>query len=161
MRGRRWLWLAAFVVVLDHLSKFLASSHLVYAQAVPVFPGLNLTLLHNTGAAFSFLAGAGGWQRWLFALLAVGVSFYLIVLLRSPEPQPPGYRLGLSLILGGAIGNLLDRLVLGYVIDFIQVYYQQWIFPAFNFADSAITVGAGLLILSGFRTVERVPAANP
>jgi signal peptidase II len=147
---RGWLALAALVIVLDQLTKQGAAHWLVYGQPVPIVPSLNFTLLHNTGAAFSFLAGAAGWQRWFFSALALGVSVYLVVLLRAPAPSSHAHRAGLSLVLGGALGNLIDRLCLGYVVDFIQVYYQTWYFPAFNVADSAITVGAGLLIVSTF-----------
>ncbi len=145
---RAWLALAVTVVGLDQLTKILASHWLIYAQPRAVLPGLNLTLLHNPGAAFSFLANEGGWQRWFFSALALGVSAYLVVLLRAASS--PVYRGGLSLILGGALGNLIDRMRLGYVVDFIQVYYQTWRFPAFNLADSAITLGAALLIYSTF-----------
>ena len=155
---RAWLALAAGVVVVDHITKFIASRGLSYDQPVPVLPGFNLTLLHNSGAAFSFLAEAGGWQRWLFSALALGISLYLVVLLRASSP--PAHRGGLSLILGGAIGNLIDRINLGYVVDFIQVYYKTWFWPAFNVADSAITLGAGLLIYSTFRAQPSASAAK-
>ncbi len=155
---RAWLALAAGVVVVDHITKFIASRGLSYDQPVPVFPGFNLTLLHNSGAAFSFLAEAGGWQRWLFCALALGISLYLVVLLRASSA--PAYRGGLSLILGGAIGNLIDRINLGYVVDFIQVYYKTWFWPTFNVADSAITLGAGLLIYSTFRAQPSANAAK-
>lgn len=154
---RGWLTLAMVVIALDQLTKFAATQWLSYDQPVPVAPCLNLTLLHNPGAAFSFLAGADGWQRWLFSILAIGVSAYLVMLLRDPAPAALSYRMGLSLILGGALGNLIDRLHLGYVVDFVQVYYEAWFFPAFNLADSAITVGAGLLILG---TLTGPPAGD-
>lgn len=142
----RWLGVAAGVVALDQATKILASRALIYGAPLPVLPSFNLTLLHNPGAAFSFLADANGWQRWLFTGLALGVSAYLVVLLRTSEPQTAGYRAGLSLILGGALGNLIDRVLYGHVVDFIQVYYRDWYFPAFNVADAAITIGAALLI---------------
>jgi signal peptidase II len=141
-----WLGLAAGIMGMDQATKILASRALTYGTPLPVLSGFNLTLLHNPGAAFSFLADADGWQRWLFTALALGVSAYVVVLLRAPGAHPPGYQAGLSLILGGAIGNLIDRLLHGHVVDFIQVYYRSWYFPAFNVADSAITVGAVLLI---------------
>ncbi len=155
---RRWLALAMMVVGLDQLTKSLASQWLFYAQPQAVLPGFNLTLLHNPGAAFSFLANEGGWQRWLFSALALAVSFYLVVLLRAASS--PVYRGGLSLILGGALGNVIDRMRLGYVVDFIQVYYRTWSFPAFNLADSAITLGAVLLICSTFVAPPRANAAK-
>lgn len=146
-----WLFLAVLLLAADQATKFLAEHWLTYNQPVPVFPSFNFTLLYNRGAAFSFLAGADGWQRWLFSGLAVGVSLYLVSLLRDPAPAPRTYRAGLALILGGAVGNLIDRVRLGHVIDFIQVYHGTWFFPAFNVADSGITVGAGLLILCTLR----------
>lgn len=145
---RAWLAVSGAVVVLDQITKFIASHWLIYNQPLAVMPGFNLTLLHNPGAAFSFLADAGGWQRWFFAGLALAVSVYIVVLLRAASPL--AHRGGLSLILGGALGNLIDRIHLGYVVDFIQVYYQTWYWPAFNIADSAITSGAVLLIYSAF-----------
>ena len=110
-------------------------------------PSFNLLLTYNTGAAFSFLAGAGGWQRWFFLGLGSLVSIGLIVWLRRLKPTETRLATALALILGGAIGNLIDRAWLGQVIDFIQIYYQHWYWPAFNLADSAITVGAALLVL--------------
>ncbi len=147
----RWLWLSALVVVLDQLSKWLAQHYLQLHQPVPVTPMFNLTLMYNTGAAFSFLSDAGGWQRWFFTALAMVVSIVLIVWLRRLPSGERGQALGLSLIIGGAIGNLIDRLLLGHVVDFIQVYYDVYYWPAFNLADSAITVGAVLLIALSFR----------
>lgn len=144
-----WIWLAvsAIVILLDWHTKSLASDALELYRPVEVFPWLNITLAHNYGAAFSFLSDAGGWQRWFFIVLASGISLFLLVwLLRLPR-QEWLTALGLSMILGGAIGNLIDRIVLGYVVDFIDVYYQQWHYPAFNVADSAITCGVVLLLL--------------
>ncbi|WP_409523606.1 signal peptidase II [Nitrincola sp. MINF-07-Sa-05] len=142
----RWLWLTLLVVVLDLVSKYAAVEHLVYAQSVPILPFFDLTLLYNYGAAFSFLAGAGGWQRWFFTLIAVAVSIALLVWLRTTPARQWWVGCALALILGGALGNLYDRIVHGYVVDFISVHYGGWYFPAFNIADSAITVGAVLLI---------------
>lgn len=142
-----WLWLAAVIVVLDLGTKYLASTYLSYAEPNPVLPFFDLTLLHNTGAAFSFLSEAGGWQRWFFVGIAVAVSAALIIwLARSPRKL---WWLGIALasILGGAIGNLYDRAVHGYVVDFISVHYENYFFPAFNIADTAITIGAVVLIL--------------
>ena len=146
---RLWLVLALALCLLDQLTKWLASVHLEYAVPVAVVPGFNLTLLHNTGAAFSLFNDADGWQRWLFSGIAVVVGVVVVVwlsLLRETERWAP---CALALILGGAVGNLIDRLHHGYVIDFIQIYYERWSWPAFNLADSAITVGALMLILRG------------
>ncbi|MBI2801514.1 MAG: lipoprotein signal peptidase [Gammaproteobacteria bacterium] len=133
------------VIVADQATKGWAAMALAYGQPRAIFPSFNLTLLHNQGAAFSVLATAAGWQRWVLSALALGVSAYLVTVLNSAQTMSRLYRCGLSLILGGALGNLIDRVVHGYVVDFIQVYYDHWYFPAFNLADSAITVGACLL----------------
>lgn len=148
MAARRWYWwLSGSVIVLDQVTKFLAETLLTFHQPVPVLPSFNLLLTYNTGAAFSFLAGASGWQRWFFLGLGSLVSIGLIVWLRRLKPTETRLATALALILGGAIGNLIDRAWLGQVIDFIQLYYQRWYWPAFNLADSAITVGAALLVL--------------
>jgi signal peptidase II len=146
-----WLWLGISLVVvwLDWHSKQMASASLELYRPQEIFSWLNMTLAHNYGAAFSFLSDAGGWQRWFFIVLTVSVSLVLLVwLLRLPRSE---WRIGLSLglIIGGALGNLIDRVQLGYVVDFIDVYYRNWHFPAFNVADSAITVGVALLLLDG------------
>jgi signal peptidase II len=146
-----WLMLAAVVVVLDQLTKFGASAMLNYAEPVAIFPGLNFTLAHNTGAAFSLLSEASGWQRWFFAAIALVVSVVITAWLRQIGDGELWLPLALSLILGGAIGNFIDRLNFGYVVDFIQVYYKTWYWPAFNIADSAICVGAVVLVLSGWQ----------
>ena len=144
----RWYWwLSGSVIALDQITKFLAETLLTFHQPVPVLPSFNLLLTYNTGAAFSFLADAGGWQRWFFLGLGLLVSIGLIVWLRRLKPTETRLATALALILGGAIGNLIDRAWLGQVIDFIQLYYQHWYWPAFNLADSAITVGAVLLVL--------------
>ncbi len=138
------------MVLLDQYTKTLATESLVYARPVEVFSWFNLTLQHNTGAAFSFLSDAGGWQRWFFTVVAVVISGVLTVwLFMAPRAH---WLLGLSLalILGGAVGNVWDRVALGYVVDFISVHYQGWYFPAFNIADSAITVGAICMLLDSF-----------
>jgi signal peptidase II len=115
-----------------------------------LLPGFNLTYVHNTGAAFSFLSQAGGWQRWLFAGLAVVMSSIITVWLLRLQKHETFMAAALSLILGGAIGNLIDRVAYGYVIDFLDVYYQDWHWPAFNIADSAICIGVGLMLLESF-----------
>ena len=143
----KWLWLSGLVVVLDLASKALMSSVLELHQALPIFPGFNLTLRHNPGAAFSFLSDASGWQRWFFALIAALVSVAIVLCLKRLSAQQRWLAVALALILGGALGNLWDRITLGYVVDFIEVYYRQWYWPAFNVADSAISVGAVILVL--------------
>jgi signal peptidase II len=117
---------------------------------MPVMPFLNITYVHNTGAAFSFLSSAGGWQRWFFVVIAVVAVVILTVWLKRLEPDEGWLALSLSLILGGAIGNLYDRIAYGYVIDFLDTYYQQWHWPVFNIADSAISVGVVILLLDTF-----------
>ncbi|KGK41469.1 signal peptidase [Nitrincola sp. A-D6] len=143
----RWLGLTLLVVLLDLGSKWLATDMLVYARPVPLLPFFDLTLLHNPGAAFSFLAGAGGWQRWFFVGITLMISGVLLVWLKRTPAQQWWMRLALALILGGALGNLYDRMLHGYVVDFISLHYGGWYFPAFNLADSAITVGAAILII--------------
>ena len=146
----KWLWLSLLVMVLDQLTKYMASTLLSYYQPVAVMPMFNFTLMHNTGAAFSFLRDAGGWQRWFFSIIAIGVSIFLALWLKRLTVQEKLQAIALSLILGGAIGNVIDRVLLGYVVDFLDVYYDQWHFPAFNIADSAITIGAALIIYDSF-----------
>ncbi len=146
----KWLWLAAVIVVLDLGTKSLATNMLEYAISVPVLPFFNFTLLHNTGAAFSFLANAGGWQRWFFAVLAVVISGMLVKWLATLKSDK-WLAIAIALVLGGALGNLYDRVVLGYVVDFLHFYWGNYHFPAFNLADSAITVGAIMMALDIFR----------
>jgi signal peptidase II len=153
----RWLWLSAVVVVLDLATKAIVSDTFRYGEVREVTSFFNLVLVHNTGAAFSFLAGAGGWQRWFFTAVAVVISAVLVWMLRKPETGTL-LSLGLALVLGGALGNLYDRVTLGYVVDFIQVHAGGWYFPAFNVADSAITVGVALLIWDSIRPAARTPA---
>ena len=146
----QYLWLSLTVLVLDLYTKYLASSQLEYAIPVPVIPHFNLTLLHNTGAAFSFLASESGWQRWFFILLASGVSMALVrwvYVLKNDR----WLAVALCLVLGGALGNLYDRITLGYVVDFLHLYWDDFHFPALNIADSAISVGAAMLVLDLFR----------
>lgn len=148
----KWLWLSAFTVILDQLTKYIAESELILHKPLPLFPGFNFTLMYNKGAAFSFLSDAGGWQRLLFVALSTVISFFLLFWLKqivNDEKQKKNYllQIAIAFILGGAIGNLIDRALTGEVVDFIQVYYASYYFPAFNIADSAITLGAGLLIL--------------
>ncbi len=151
----RWLWLSALVVVADQASKqFIAASMSLY-DSIPVVPFLRLTYVHNTGAAFSFLSDAGGWQRWLFAGLAIVIGAIIAVWLGRLEQRQKLLAVSLALILGGAVGNLIDRLVYGYVIDFIDVYYQAWHWPAFNVADAAISIGVALMLLDSLLDGQR------
>lgn len=151
-----WLAVVLAIVALDLWTKSLASTHLVLYRPQAVTPWLNLTLAHNDGAAFSFLAGASGWQRWFLSAVAMGISAVLLVwLARQPTPA----RLlpsALVLVLGGAIGNLIDRLRYGYVVDFIDLHVAGWHWPAFNVADAAIVLGVILLLVDGF-----VPHGRP
>lgn len=147
----KWLWLSLLVIVLDQLSKYVVSNFLRLYETVAVLPFFSITLLHNPGAAFSFLAGAGGWQRWLFTLIALVVSIAIIVWLERLPAADKWQAAALSLILGGALGNVMDRLRLGYVVDFLDFYYQQWHWPPFNVADSAITVGVAILLMTTLR----------
>jgi signal peptidase II len=150
LQNLKWLWLSLFVVVADLVTKLLAERYLDFHVPVPVVPSFNLMLTYNPGAAFSFLSQAGGWQRWFFIVVAVVVIIILIVWLCRLARSERWLACGLALIVGGALGNLWDRVAYGHVIDFIQVYYQQWYFPAFNVADSAITVGAVMVIIDAF-----------
>ena len=145
----KWLGLSALVVFLDQFTKLWVSRSFAYGENLAVTEFFNLVLVHNRGAAFSFLSGAGGWQRWFFSVIAVLASGWMIWLLRKHR-QDPLFCFALSLILGGALGNLIDRVAYGYVVDFLDFYWQMYHFPAFNVADSAVTCGAALLIWDGF-----------
>jgi len=149
-----WLWLSLLVLVLDQASKVYFEGALSLYQQIVVIPDyFSWTLAYNTGAAFSFLADSSGWQRWLFALIALVVSAVLVVWLKRLGRGETWLAIALALVLGGALGNLYDRIVLGHVVDFILVHWQnRWYFPAFNLADSAITVGAVMLALDMFKS---------
>lgn len=144
--GLKWLALSALLVVLDQWTKVIAVGALEYLSPVAVFPGLNWTLVHNEGGAFSFLSNHSGWQRWFFLVVASVVTLVLVEWLRRTAARAWVLCLPLSLLIGGAVGNLIDRARLGYVIDFVDVYYGTWHWPAFNVADSGITVGIVMLI---------------
>jgi|TARA_B110001469_G_C9551227_1_gene273514 signal peptidase II len=146
----KWLWLSSLLIVLDQASKWFMVSWLSLYETVAVIPFFNLTMAHNTGAAFSFLAQAGGWQRWFFVGLTVIISTGLIIWLKKLSAAAKLEAISISMILGGAIGNVIDRLCHGYVIDFLDVYYGSYHWPTFNIADSAIVVGAALLIIDSF-----------
>ncbi|MEJ2060205.1 MAG: signal peptidase II [Gammaproteobacteria bacterium] len=144
----RWLWLSFAVIVLDQLTKQAALAWLQPGLPVSVIPGFfNWNLMFNTGAAFSFLSAAGGWQRWFFIMLALVVSAIIVIWLRRLKPGEGWMALGLALVLGGALGNVIDRVLRGHVVDFIQWYFRSYYWPTFNLADSAITVGATILVL--------------
>ncbi|PCJ31173.1 MAG: signal peptidase II [Gammaproteobacteria bacterium] len=147
----KYLWLTGFIIAADQLSKWLMVDWLSLYETVAVVPFFNLTMAHNPGAAFSFLADGSGWQRWFFVILAGGVSIVLLVWL-AKYVSSKVEAVSISLILGGAIGNVIDRLYYGYVIDFLDVYYGSYHWPAFNIADSAIVIGAALLIMDSFRS---------
>lgn len=144
-----WLLLAFALVVLDQYTKHLAVSHIEQGASVPILPFFSLVLTYNTGAAFSFLAAASGWQRWFFVAIALGASA-LIVWMLYKHRENTFLCIGLMLILSGAIGNLIDRLTVGAVVDFILLYWRQYHWPAFNVADSCISVGAAIVIWDGF-----------
>jgi signal peptidase II len=146
----KWLWISLGVIVLDQASKQIAETLLTPHQPVNLLPFFDWYLTYNAGAAFSLLADAGGWQRWLFTAIAIVISFFIVQWLRKLPDEEILTALSLSLILGGAIGNLIDRILLGHVIDYIQVWLGSYPFPAFNIADAAISVGAALLLLSSF-----------
>jgi len=155
-----WLWLSILVVLLDQVTKQAAESFLLLHKALAVMPGFNLTLMYNEGAAFSFLSQAGGWQRWFFIVLSSVISIALFIWLQQLQKSGAAQNqkiltAGIALILGGAVGNLIDRILFGHVIDFIQVYYATLYWPAFNIADSAITLGAGFLIIDMFQQHAR------
>jgi signal peptidase II len=152
----RWLVLSVAVIVLDQAAKEAIVATLRPGESIMLLPVLSLVLAFNRGAAFSFLAGADGWQRWLFTLIAVVACVFMAWLLRRGGSR--WLCAGLALIIGGALGNLWDRLTLGHVVDFVLVHYGNWSFPAFNVADSAITLGAGALIFDGFRRRPDAPA---
>lgn len=147
----RWLWVAVVVLIVDQCTKLLADAMLAMHQSVELLPFLALRKAYNTGAAFSFLGDASGWQRWFFIILALAVIVILLAWLRRLPPGDTQVRLALVLILGGAAGNMIDRVVYGHVIDFIDLFYGSWHYPTFNVADSAIFIGACLLLLDVFR----------
>lgn len=143
-----WLWVSLVVIVLDQVTKYAVAQNLQEFDHIPLLPVLSLVRLHNEGAAFSILSDASGWQRWFFMVLGVAVSIGILVYLRRLPAQGQGFlAAGLAFVLGGALGNVVDRVLHGHVIDFVSVHYGGWSFPAFNVADTAITIGAGLLIL--------------
>ncbi len=149
-----WLFLSALVIGLDQLSKIQIEHHFGYGERLKILPFFDLTLLYNKGAAFSFLSTQGGWQRWFFTGVGLVAALFIVRLLARHGRQRL-FALSLALILGGALGNVLDRILHGRVVDFLLVYWRDWYFPAFNVADSAITIGAVLLVLDELLRVRR------
>jgi signal peptidase II len=143
----KWLWLSLLALLLDFTTKQMAQNFLEFAQPVYVLPVFDLTLLYNKGAAFSFLASESGWQRWFFTVIALGVSSVMTVWLMKLKPDEKWLAAALALVIGGAIGNLYDRIAYGHVVDFIHLHWDEHYFPAFNIADSAITLGAIMLLI--------------
>jgi signal peptidase II len=156
----RWLAVSAAVVAADLATKAWVSRVFAPGEVLEVTPFFNLVLMHNTGAAFSFLAGAGGWQRWFFTVVSVVVSAAIVYMLSRPH-RDAAVPLGLALVLGGALGNLCDRLTLGHVVDFIQLHAAGYYWPAFNLADSAITVGVAILVWDSLRPARRRDSSAP
>jgi len=146
----KWGWLVVILVSLDQLTKWLAETALTYGERINIFPMFDLTLVYNTGAAFSFLASGSGWQRWVLIAIAIVAIIFMSWLLKHEHKRTLS-ALSLTLILSGAIGNLIDRVLLGHVIDFLLFYRHNWYFPAFNIADIAISVGAVLLVFDEWR----------
>ncbi len=150
----KWLGISGLIVVIDQITKLWIDSSMRLFESIPLTSFFNLTYVHNTGAAFSFLSEAGGWQRWFFALLALVISGVLIVWMVRLKQHERLMAAALSLVLGGAIGNLIDRVAYGYVIDFLDFYYQSWHWPAFNVADMAICLGVFLMLLENFQSEQ-------
>lgn len=157
---RRWLAIAGVVLVLDQITKVAAAASLVLHEPVRLLPFFNLTLIHNSGAAFGFLSSASGWQNLLFVGVAAGACIVIVVMLRRMGPSDPWLATALALILGGAAGNLVDRLLYGYVVDFADFFIGNWHWPAFNVADSAISIGAVLLVADSFGLRKYFGARN-
>jgi signal peptidase II len=159
--GIRWLWISLLVIAVDQLTKLWIEKTMVLGDGFAVLPVLDIVRAHNPGAAFSFLATAGGWQRWAFTGVAVVISVLLVGWLRKLPIATHGMLAGgLTLILGGAIGNVLDRMEHGYVVDFLSAHWGDAYFPAFNIADAAISIGAGLVILDAILETKRERAAK-
>ena len=150
-----WLWLSALVIVIDQVTKRVVDTTMQLYQSIELIPYFQLTYLRNQGAAFSFLSSAGGWQRWFFIGLAVIASVFICFWLKKLNRNQRWEAIAWSLVLGGALGNLIDRILYGYVIDFLDVYVGDWHWPAFNVADSAITVGVVMLLIDSLKPQTR------
>lgn len=148
--GLRFLWISLLVLILDQWTKYAIVDAMTLFESRQILPFFNFTYVHNYGAAFSFLHGAGGWQRWFFTAIAIGVSGMILWWLKQSPREHKLMPVAFCFVLGGAIGNVYDRIVHGYVIDFLDFYVGSWHWPAFNIADSAIFIGAGLLIIDMF-----------
>ena len=157
---RKWLGLAFAIIVADHLTKWWVSATLDYQEFIPVLPFFSLVRVHNTGAAFSFLADAGGWQRWFFIAIGI-VATVIIVRLLKRHANETRLAFSLALVLGGALGNVIDRAVLGHVVDFLYFHYRSFAWPAFNVADTAISIGAALLIWDSLRSKPAADGDKP
>ena len=149
--GLQWLWVALLLIVVDRYTKIWVTHHLVFQEPVKFLPFLDFTLAYNTGAAFSFLDRASGWQNWLFGLLAAGVSLFIFFWLAKIKAKDRWLAIALCLILGGAIGNVWDRMLYHYVIDFLAFHLENWRFAVFNVADAGISVGAFMLLIHWIR----------
>ena len=152
----RWYVLAIFVLIADQFTKHAITQNFLYGESSNIFPGLSFTLVHNTGAAFSFLSDAGGWQRWLLLIISLVISIVLMVWLYRLKASQFFLSTSLALILGGALGNLYDRIFLGYIVDFIDFYYGLYHWPAFNIADASITLGAIFLIFESLLAPKKI-----
>ena len=153
--GLRFLWISVVAFALDQWSKYAVLDSMNLYQSIEVLPFFNLTHVHNYGAAFSFLSSAGGWQRWFFTAIAIGISAVILWWLKQSPRSQKLLPVAFSFILGGALGNVYDRLVHGYVIDFLDFYVNNWHWPAFNIADSAIFIGAALLIVDMLKNGDK------
>lgn len=158
--GLRWLWLTVVILIVDLGSKQLILNHFQLYESIPLMPYFNLVYAQNPGAAFSFLADKGGWQRWFFAFVAIVICVVLILMMYRQSVNKKLSNIAYALVIGGALGNLCDRLVHGFVVDFIDFYVGDWHWPTFNIADMAICIGAALIILDSFiNTDKKVSAA--
>lgn len=146
----RWLWLSLVIIIIDQITKYFSENQLDFQMPVYIAPFLDFTLMHNTGAAFSFLHDAGGWQRWFFIVLALAISLFFIIWLSRLKAHETLSAISLSMIIGGAIGNVIDRFYYGYVVDFLHFHFQDYYWPAFNIADSAITLGVMVMLYESY-----------
>ncbi|HGJ5856301.1 signal peptidase II [Arsenophonus nasoniae] len=158
--GLRWLWLTVVILIVDLSSKQLILNHFQLYESIPLMPYFNLAYAQNPGAAFSFLADKGGWQRWFFAFVAIVICVVLIVMMYRQSVNKKLSNIAYALVIGGALGNLCDRLVHGFVVDFIDFYVGDWHWPTFNIADMAICVGAALIILDSCINTDKKASAS-